>query len=235
MYALGFSINLLTLFGLVLAIGIVVDDAIVVLENVERLMSTEKLSPKKAAIKAMGEVTGPVIAIVLVLCAVFIPVSFMGGLAGQMYKQFAVTIAISVILSGIVALTLTPALCALILKPGHHEPVLPFRIFNRAFDRLTRGYTAGVAFFLKRALLGCVLVAGLLGATGYLFYTLPGSLVPDEDQGVLFELAILPPAASPAAHASGDGSGADQHQEDPRGRRRLRRLRFRSAFGRPEE
>ncbi|HEX8049387.1 efflux RND transporter permease subunit [Rhizobium sp.] len=196
MYVLGFSINLLTLFGLVLAIGIVVDDAIVVLENVERLMTTEKLSPKQAAIKAMGEVTGPVIAIVLVLCAVFIPVSFMGGLAGQMYKQFAVTIAISVTISGIVALTLTPALCALILKPGHHEPVLPFRIFNRAFDRLTQGYTAGVAFFLKRMVLGCVLVAGLLGATGYLFYTLPGSLVPDEDQGSLFQIAILPPAAS---------------------------------------
>jgi len=196
MYLLGFSINLLTLFGLVLAIGIVVDDAIVVLENVERLMATEKLSPKKAAIKAMGEVTGPVIAIVLVLCAVFIPVSFMGGLAGQMYKQFAVTIAISVTLSGIVALTLTPALCALILKPGHHEPMLPFRIFNRAFERLTDGYAAGVAFFLKRVIVGCVLVAGLLGVTGYLFYTLPGSLVPEEDQGVLFQIAILPPAAS---------------------------------------
>ena len=168
MYLLGFSINLLTLFGLVLAIGIVVDDAIVVLENVERLMSTEKLPPREAAIKAMSEVTGPVVAIVLVLCAVFIPVSFMGGLAGQMYKQFAVTIAISVILSGIVALTLTPALCALILKPGHHEPILPFRIFNRGFERLTQGYSAGVSFFVKRFVLGLVLVACLLGATGYL-------------------------------------------------------------------
>ncbi|WP_111161984.1 efflux RND transporter permease subunit [Rhizobium tubonense] len=196
MYLLGFSINLLTLFGLVLAIGIVVDDAIVVLENVERLMSTEKLPPREAAIKAMSEVTGPVVAIVLVLCAVFIPVSFMGGLAGQMYKQFAVTIAMSVILSGIVALTLTPALCALILKPGHHEPILPFRIFNRGFERLTQGYSAGVSFFVKRFVLGLVLVACLLGATGYLFYTIPGSLVPDEDQGVLFEIAILPPAAS---------------------------------------
>ncbi|MGE4337713.1 MAG: efflux RND transporter permease subunit [Pigmentiphaga sp.] len=195
-YLLGFSINLLTLFGLVLAIGIVVDDAIVVLENVERLMSDEGLSPREAAVKAMSEVTGPVIAIVLVLCAVFIPVSFMGGLAGEMYKQFAVTIAISVILSGIVALTLTPALCALLLKPGHHEPILPFRIFNRGFERLTRGYTAGVQFFIKRFAIGLFLVAGMLGVTGYLFYTLPGSLLPDEDQGVLFTITMLPPAAS---------------------------------------
>src|SRR5918995_5660255 len=127
MYLLGFSINLLTLFGLVLAIGIVVDDAIVVLENVERIMSKEHLSPRQADVKAMEEVTGPVIAIVLVLCAVFVPVTFMGGLVGEMYKQFAVTIAISVTISGNVALTLTPALCALILKPGHHQPALPFR------------------------------------------------------------------------------------------------------------
>ncbi|MBB3965335.1 efflux RND transporter permease subunit [Rhizobium metallidurans] len=196
MYILGFSINLLTLFGLVLAIGIVVDDAIVVLENVERLMTVEKLPPREAAIKAMGEVTGPVVAIVLVLCSVFIPVSFMGGLAGQMYKQFAVTIAISVILSGIVALTLTPALCGLILKPGHHQPALPFRVFNRAFDRMTAGYTAGVRFFVKRFAIGLVLVGALLGATGYMFYTIPGSLVPNEDQGWVLQVAILPPAAS---------------------------------------
>ena len=106
MYVLGFSINLLTLFGLVLAIGIVVDDAIVVLENVERIMSTEGKGPREAAIQAMQEVTGPVVAIVLVLCAVFIPVSFLGGLAGELYRQFAVTIAVSVVISGIVALTL---------------------------------------------------------------------------------------------------------------------------------
>ena len=152
MYLLGFSINLLTLFGLVLAIGIVVDDAIVVLENVERIMTTEKLPPREATIKAMSEVTGPVIAIVLVLVSVFVPVAFMGGLAGEMYRQFAITIAVSVTISGIVALTLTPALCALLLKPGHQEPMLPFRLFNRFFDRLTSGYTAGVRFFLKRTL-----------------------------------------------------------------------------------
>lgn len=196
MYLLGFSINLLTLFGLVLAIGIVVDDAIVVLENVERIMTSEGLKPRQAAIKAMGEVTGPVIAIVLVLCAVFVPVSFMGGLAGEMYKQFAVTIAMSVTISGIVALTLTPALCALILKPGHHEPALPFRLFNRAFERLTDGYAAGVAFFVKRFVIGLLIFAGVCGGAAYLFAKVPGSLVPDEDQGMLFSVAVLPPAAS---------------------------------------
>ncbi len=196
MYVLGFSINLLTLFGLVLAIGIVVDDAIVVLENVERIMTTEKLSPRKAAIKAMGEVTGPVIAIVLVLCAVFIPVAFMGGLVGQMYKQFAVTIAISVVLSGLVALTLTPALCALILKPGHQEPMLPFRLFNRFFERVTAGYSWGVRFFLKRVAVGLIIFACIIGGMAYLFQKVPGSLLPDEDQGFVFGVAVLPSAAS---------------------------------------
>src|SRR5262249_39972745 len=124
MYLLGFSINLFTLFGLILAIGIVVDDAIIVLENVERIMTTEGKSPRKAAVLAMQEVSGPLVAIVLVLCAVFVPVSFLGGLAGELYRQFAVTIAVSVIISGIVALTLTPALCAVFLKPGHTEPLL---------------------------------------------------------------------------------------------------------------
>ena len=196
MYALGFSINLLTLFGLVLAIGIVVDDAIVVLENVERIMTKEKLPPRQAAIKAMQEVTGPVIAIVLVLCAVFIPVAFMGGLAGEMYRQFAVTIAVSVTISGIVALTLSPALCALILKPGHQEPAAPFRWFNRVFDRMTSGYTAGVRFLLRRALLGLGLFAALIAVTAFMFFRIPGALVPDEDQGAVFTVALLPPAAS---------------------------------------
>ena len=196
MYALGFSINMLTLFGLVLAIGIVVDDAIVVLENVERIMTKEGLSPREASIKAMQEVSGPVIAIVLVLCAVFVPVAFMGGMAGEMYRQFAVTIAVSVTISGIVALTLSPALCALILKPGHHEPWAPFRWFNRFFDRMTEGYTAGVRFMLRRAALGLILFAGMIGVAGYLFMTIPGALVPEEDQGSVFVAALLPPAAS---------------------------------------
>jgi multidrug efflux pump len=196
MYMLGFSINLLTLFGLVLAIGIVVDDAIVVLENVERIMATEHLAPREAAIKAMEEVTGPVIAIVLVLCAVFVPVAFMGGLAGEMYKQFAVTIAVSVTISGIVALTLTPALCALVLRPGHTEPAAPFRLFNRLFDWATRGYAAGVRFMLKRASVGIILFAGMLFLGYQIFERIPSSLVPNEDQGYIITAALLPSAAA---------------------------------------
>jgi multidrug efflux pump len=196
MYLLGFSINLLTLFGMVLAIGIVVDDAIVVLENVERIMSEEKLGPREASIKAMQEVSGPVVAIVLVLCAVFVPVAFMGGFTGQMYKQFAVTIAISVSISGVVALTLTPALCALILKPGHHEPNAFFRAFNRGFERLTGGFTAGVTFLIRRALVAFGIFAALMVAMGALFKAVPSALVPDEDQGYILAAAIMPDAAS---------------------------------------
>jgi multidrug efflux pump len=196
MYLLGFSINLLTLFGMVLAIGIVVDDAIVVLENVERIMTTEGKSPRDAAIQAMNEVSGPVIAIVLVLCAVFVPVSFLGGLAGELYRQFAVTIAVSVVISGIVALTLTPALCALILTRSHGRPLLPFRLFNRAFEWTTDRFTGGVRFFLRHALVGLLLVVAMLGATWYLFQRVPGGLVPQEDQGYVFLVTALPPAAS---------------------------------------
>ena len=196
MYALGFSINLLTLFGLVLAIGIVVDDAIVVIENVERVMRTKKLAAREAAIEAMEEVTGPIIAIVLVLCAVFVPVGFLGGLAGEMYKQFAITIAVSVVISGIVALTLSPALCALLLKDEHKEPAAPFRAFNRFFDKMTDGYGAGVAFFLKRSAIGLLLFGGMIVLIVLLFGRVPGSLVPDEDQGYVINAYFLPPAAS---------------------------------------
>ncbi|BBD08283.1 efflux RND transporter permease subunit [Desulfovibrio ferrophilus] len=196
MYALGFSINTLTLFGLVLAIGIVVDDAIVVIENVERVMTTEGLGPKEATIKAMEEVAGAVIAIVLVLCSVFVPVAFMGGLAGEMYKQFAVTIAVSVVISGIVALTLTPALCAILLKPGHQEPIAPLRWFNRFFERITNGYTTGVRLLLKRGVLAVVLLLGLCGVTWHLFQIVPSALVPEEDKGYAIAVAILPPGAS---------------------------------------
>ncbi|MDP1837773.1 MAG: multidrug efflux RND transporter permease subunit, partial [Reyranella sp.] len=196
MYILGFSINLLTLFGLVLAIGIVVDDAIVVLENVERIMSTQGKSPREAALQAMQEVTGPVVAIVLVLCAVFIPVSFLGGLAGELYRQFAVTIAVSVVISGIVALTLTPALAALILKPVHGEPRGFFRYFNRGFAWVTARYTGGVSFLLKRTAVGIVGFVIVLGLVFVLFQRIPGSLVPAEDQGYVFVVTVLPPAAA---------------------------------------
>ncbi len=196
MYLLGFSINLLTLFGLVLAIGIVVDDAIVVLENVERIMSTQGKSPREAALQAMQEVTGPVVAIVLVLCAVFIPVTFLGGLAGELYRQFAVTIAVSVVISGIVALTLTPALAALILKPVHGKPRGFFRHFNRGFAWLTERYTGGVSFLLKRAVVGVAGFVIVLGLVFFLFQRIPGSLVPAEDQGYVFVVTVLPPAAA---------------------------------------
>ena len=196
MYVLGFSINLLTLFGMVLAIGIVVDDAIVVLENVERIMESEKKGPRDAAIQAMEEVSGPIISIVLVLCAVFIPVSFLGGLAGQLYRQFAVTIAVSVVISGIVALTLSPALCAILLKPERGERWAPFRWFNRGFDWVRDRYSATVAFFLRHALIGIAVVAVMMLATWQLFERVPGGLIPAEDQGYVFLVTNLPPAAS---------------------------------------
>ena len=140
LWLFGFSINTLTLFAMVLSIGIVVDDAIVVLENIERLMDEEKLSPMKAAIKSMEQVASAVVAIVLVLCAVFVPVAFMGGIAGELYRQFAVTVAVAVTISGVVALTLTPALCAILLKHTHGESAF-FRAFNKGFrapDRFLR-------------------------------------------------------------------------------------------------
>ena len=196
LHLLGYSINTLTLFGMVLAIGIVVDDAIVVLENVERLMNEEGMSPKDAAIEAMHEVTGPVIAIVLVLVAAFGPIAFLGGLAGELYRQFSVTISIAVVLSGIVALTLTPALCAILLKPGSENHNRFFTWFNAAFLRLTKRYTNGVTFFMKRAVLGVALVLGMVALTGLLWKNVPGGLVPDEDQGYFIGAAIMPDGAS---------------------------------------
>ena len=198
MYALGYSINTLTLFGMVLAIGIVVDDAIVVLENVERIMSSEHLPPKEATAKAMNEVTAPVIAIVLVLCAVFIPVSFMGGLAGQMYKQFAITISVSVVLSGIVALTLTPSLCALLLKPHAHDykPPRAFTWFNYAFGRVTHRYLRAVRFIKDSGLRAMILFGVMVVAIVWLLKVVPGGLVPNEDQGYILGMAILADGAS---------------------------------------
>lgn len=196
MYLFGFSINTLTLFGMVLAIGIVVDDAIVVLENVERIMMQEKRSPFDATMQAMKEVSGPVVAIVLVLCSVFIPVAFLGGIAGQMYKQFAITIAVSVSISGLVALTLTPALCALLLKAEHAHSNRFFDAFNRWFDRQTERYGAGVQFFLKRAALGVLLFGGVIVVSAGLFRVVPGSLAPDEDQGYVIGATFLPDGAA---------------------------------------
>lgn len=197
MYALGFSINLLTLFGLVLAIGIVVDDAIIVIENVERILhSKPEISVKDAAIEAMGEMQSPVIAIVLVLSSVFIPVAFIGGFAGEIYKQFAVTIVVSVVISGFVALTLTPALCASILKKQEPKPFLAVRKFNAFFDWLTEKFTLSVSNFIRRGLLLLLLFGAFLLATGGLLKTLSSGLVPSEDKGELIAFMSLPPASS---------------------------------------
>lgn len=196
MYVLGFSINLLTLFGLILAIGIVVDDAIVVLENVERLMSEEGLSPKDAAIKAMQEVSGAVVAIALVLSSVFLPIAFLGGMTGVMYKQFSVTIAISVLISALMALTLTPSLCALLIKKNKHEPRGFFLWFDKFFEKVTDGYIACVKFFLHHRKMAILSFVGVLAAIGLLFKVVPGGLVPMEDMGNLLMSYELPPASS---------------------------------------
>ncbi|MCL2524682.1 MAG: multidrug efflux RND transporter permease subunit [Betaproteobacteria bacterium] len=195
LWLFGFSINTLTLFALVLAIGIVVDDAIVVLENVERLMAEEKLPPKQAAIKAMQQVTGALIAIVMVLCAVFVPVAFLGGIAGQLYKQFAVTVAVSVVLSGTVALTLTPALCALLLKRQHEENKL-FRPFNRLFDYLTQSFLRAVRFTFRHGSVGALVFVAVIGISLFFFRVIPGSFVPPEDQGFLISAIMLPDGAT---------------------------------------
>ncbi len=198
LYMFGFSINTLTLFAMVLAIGIVVDDAIVVLENVERLMHDEKLTPIAASIEAMREVQGAVVAIVLVLCAVFIPVAFLGGIAGQLYKQFAVTVAVAVVLSGVVALTLTPALCAILLKPEDEDKKKPrfFRWFNSGFNQATKLYLAFVTRGLTHRAIALVLFAVVLVVVGVLFWRTPSSFVPAEDQGYIIGSAQLPDAAS---------------------------------------
>lgn len=198
MAALGFSINTLTLFGMVLAIGIVVDDAIVVVENVERHMTQGGLSPKDAAKRAMDEVSGPVIAIVLVLAAVFVPVAFLGGITGELYKQFAITIALSVAISGFVALTLSPALCALVLKPGHGEPRGIWKVFNRSFDWTQTRYTGAVGIILKRSVMALVVFGTLIAVIFGLFKTIPGSFLPEEDQGYFITIVQLPDGASKA-------------------------------------
>ena len=196
MMALGFSINLLTLFGLVLAIGIVCDDAIVVVENVERNMEEKGLSPMEATLLAMKEVTGPVIATSLVLIAVFVPVAFMGGTTGVLYKQFAITIAISVAISSFVALTLTPAMAAILLKPRGAPPGGFFGWFNRWMDGATNYYARGVSVIIRGRWIALILLGAMFYGIVVLFKTIPGSFVPPEDQGFLFAAVILPDGAS---------------------------------------
>ncbi|RZI44030.1 multidrug efflux RND transporter permease subunit [Herbaspirillum sp. HC18] len=199
--ALGFSINTLTLFGLVLAIGIVVDDAIVVVEAVQHRLDTEHPSPSEATKAAIADVGGPVIAIALVLAAVFIPVAFLGGLTGQLYRQFALTLATSVILSAVVALTLTPALCALLLRPAAHEK--PHGLLGRFFDRFnhlfeasSNRYSKSVVTLARHAVLVMLTFILIAAALYALIRTRPTGLVPPEDQGYVFAVMQLPKAAS---------------------------------------
>jgi multidrug efflux pump len=199
MYLFGFSINVLSLFGLVLAIGIVVDDAIVVVENVERIMTEERLSPREATIKAMGQISGAVIAVTLVLAAVFVPSALMTGSVGAIYQQFALTIALSMLLSAVMALSFTPALCATMLKPVgavEHQPNRFFRGFNRVFDRTTRGYLSTVSSAVRHLPRWLVVYGALVLAAGWIFTRLPTSFLPEEDQGYAVASIQLPAGAT---------------------------------------
>jgi hydrophobe/amphiphile efflux-1 (HAE1) family protein len=202
LYVLGYSINVLTLFAMVLAIGIVVDDAIVVVENVERIMSEEHLSPRDATAKAMDQIVGAIIGITVVLSAVFIPMAFFSGSVGAIYRQFAVTLVLTMLFSALMALTLTPALCATLLKP--HKPgeagVLPttgfFGWFNRGFAAATRGYIRKVTGMLGRPGRWLIVYGAILAATVWMFAKLPGSFLPEEDQGYFISMVMLPPGAT---------------------------------------
>lgn len=184
MLAAGFSINVLTMFAMVLAIGILVDDAIVVVENVERIMREERLSPKDAAIKAMGQISGAIVGITLALCAVFIPLAFFPGSVGIIYKQFSLTMVVSILFSSFLALTLTPALCATLLKPSAgHATRGPFGWFNRNFDRLTHGYTRSVGGLIRRPWRIMAIYLALVVGLGWFYVRIPSAFLPQEDQG----------------------------------------------------
>ena len=197
LYIFGFSINVLTLFAMVLAIGTVVDDAIVVVENVERNMRTRHLAPREATRVAMGEITGAIIAISLVLSAVFVPMAFFGGSTGAIYRQFAVTLVVTMAFSAFLALSLTPALCASLLK---HNPAGLERGFhggfNRFFDRITSRYVGGVNYSVRRLLRSLVVYAVIVAAAGWIYMKLPGSFLPEEDQGYIVTAIQLPSAAT---------------------------------------
>ncbi|WP_028633895.1 efflux RND transporter permease subunit [Pseudomonas parafulva] len=200
MLALGFSVNVLTLFGMVLAIGILVDDAIVVVENVERIMAEEGLPPKEATRKAMGQISGAIIGITLVLVAVFLPMAFMQGSVGVIYQQFSVSMAVSILFSAFLALSLTPALCATLLKPvakgEHHQRKGFFGWFNRRFEGMSNGYQGWVSSALRRSGRYLLVYALLLGVLGYGFSQLPTAFLPTEDQGYTITDIQLPPGAT---------------------------------------
>jgi len=199
LWVFGFSINVLTLFGMVLAIGILVDDAIVVVENVERLMADEGLSPREATRKAMGQITGAVIGITVVLVSVFLPMAFFGGAVGAIYQQFSLSMAASILFSAFLALTLTPALCATFLKPipaGHHARKGFFGAFNHLFARTAKGYEGWVARILRRSGRWMVVFAAIVAGVGWTYLRLPSSFLPNEDQGYLIVNVQLPPGAT---------------------------------------
>ena len=201
MLPLGFSINMMTMFGMVLAIGILVDDAIVVVESVERLMAEEGLSPKDATIKAMKQISGAIIGITLVLAAVFLPLAFMSGSVGVIYRQFSVSLAISILFSGFLALTLTPALCATIIKPiakGHHEKKGFFGWFNRGFARITKGYSATTTRLVSRSGRVMFVYLVILGVLAFSYIRLPSAFLPSEDQGYMItDIQLAPGATQP--------------------------------------
>jgi len=198
MELLGFSINTLTLFGLILAIAIVVDDAIVVVENATRILDEEKLSPKAATEKAMEEITSPIIGVVLVMMAVFLPTTMISGISGQLYKQFALTIAASTLLSGFNSLTLTPALCALLLRPTDksRKKGKIFRLFDRAYDSMQRTYDKYAAYLLKKPLIAAISFVTLTAVAIIMFAKWPTTFIPEEDEGYMIIAAQLPPGAS---------------------------------------
>jgi multidrug efflux pump len=200
LYAFGFSINVLTLFAMVLAIGMVVDDAIVVVENVERIMTTEGLAPREATIKAMGQIYAAVIGITLVLCAVFIPMAFFGGSVGAIYRQFSVTLVLTIMFSALMALTLTPALCATLLKHEPGKELLPttgfFGWFNRVFGASINGYQAGVSRMISKPRRWLAVYGAILLGVAWLFMRLPGSFLPEEDQGYFISMIQLPAGAT---------------------------------------
>jgi multidrug efflux pump len=199
MFAAGFSINVLTMFAMVLAIGILVDDAIVVIENVERIMAEEGLSPREATVKAMGQITGAIIGITLVLTAVFVPMAFFPGAVGIIYQQFSLTMVVSILFSGFLALSLTPALCATFLKPiqpGHHEKGGFFGWFNRGFNRASHGYSGVVSRIVRRTGRFMIIYLALAAALGWAYMRLPTGFLPNEDQGYLIVDIQTPPEAS---------------------------------------
>jgi HAE1 family hydrophobic/amphiphilic exporter-1 len=196
MALLGFSINMVTLFGLVLAIGLVVDDAIVVVENVERNMAQFGLSPKEAAIRSMEEVSGAIIGITLVLMAVFVPPAFLGGITGQLFRQFSLTIAITMLFSAINALTLSPALCALILRPGHGSQNAFFKGFNHVFNRSTEWYTRIVAIGVRRIAIVMILFVGLVAISAGAYRSVPTGFLPLEDDGLVLVNVQMPDGAA---------------------------------------